>query len=76
MAGCCSDWYADSYANADVHDPKGSATAGPWHRVLRGGAWSNTPQICRAPSRGRITADYPIPNLGFRVVVVSGSGVD
>ena len=69
----CADWYADSYANADTRDPKGPAHGSA--RVLRGGSWNDIPQGCRAAVRG---GDSPGGRLyfGFRVVVVSGLGVD
>ena len=70
----CADWYADSYANADTRDPKGPAHGSA--RVLRGGSWYNNPQLCRAAIRVRSTTGYRNGYRGFRVVVVSGLGVD
>jgi len=65
----CSDWYSDSYADAEKTDPQGP-TSGVV-RVLRGGSWRSVPRLCRsgvrewgAPWR---TSSYD----GFRVVVES-----
>ena len=70
----CADWYVDSYANADTRDPKGPA--GGSARVLRGGSWYAFPQFCRAARRNGGSPDYRGGSGGFRVVVVSGVGVD
>ena len=72
----CSDWWTDSYAKADTRDPKGppSALAGA-PRVLRGGSWDRDPQYCRTAWRlAGLNSRHP--NVGFRVVVVSGQRVD
>jgi len=69
----CSDWYADSYANAKNQDPQGPASGSS--RVLRGGSWSYCPRLCRSADRGGITPDIRDITSGFRVVVVAG-GVD
>ena len=63
----CSDWYADSYANADKVDPTGPASGS--FRVLRGGGWLGYPQFCRSAYRFRLTPDSRISNFGFRVSV-------
>ena len=65
----CSDWYVDSYANADVRDPKGpsSGTA----RVLRGGSWHSLPRRCRSATRLWLEPDNRGNGIGFRVVVDS-----
>ena len=70
----CSDWYADSYANADARGPKGPA-AGK-ERVARGGSWRSVPAHCRAARRTRFSPGNRFDTFGFRVVVESGSGVD
>jgi len=70
----CSDWYAESYANAGDRDPKGAPTGTV--RVLRGGSWVASPQYCRAASRYRDSPIRRISIFGFRVVIVAGSSVD
>jgi len=69
----CSDWYADSYANAKNQDPTGP-DSGPC-RVLRGGSWDFTPQDCRSARRYQFTPDYRFIIFGFRVAVLA-VGVD
>ncbi|MEI7837094.1 MAG: formylglycine-generating enzyme family protein [Planctomycetota bacterium] len=63
----CSDWYANSYANAGLRDPQGpdSGTL----RVLRGGCWGNGPKGCRAAFRSRCLPDVRYFQYGFRVAV-------
>ena len=71
----CRDWYdAKFYAKAKSINPENTTKASA--RVLRGGSWDNFPQNCRAASRRWNTTDSRNINCGFRVVVVSGSGVD
>lgn len=65
----CSDWYADSYANAKTDDPQGPASGTA--RVMRGGPWYTVPQRCRSATRSRVAPDYRFFSFGFRVVVVS-----
>lgn len=38
-------------------------------RVLRGGGWSNGPQVCRSASRGRINPDDRCRYGGFRTPI-------
>jgi formylglycine-generating enzyme required for sulfatase activity/tRNA A-37 threonylcarbamoyl transferase component Bud32 len=63
----CSDWYQDSYSGLSLQDPKGPNNGA--YRVLRGGCWFNSPQICRSAYRyGNSPASTGDGN-GFRVVV-------
>jgi formylglycine-generating enzyme required for sulfatase activity len=62
----CSDWYADSYANAGTRDPQGSAYSGL--HVLRGGSWFDVARVCHSASRSRRYPDRMISRYGFRVV--------
>ena len=63
----CSDWYADSYANAGDVDPQGpgSGTA----RVMRGGDWYIHAWRCRSARRNDTDPDNHGNNVGVRVVV-------
>ena len=69
----CSDWYADSYANANNIDPQGPTTGSD--RVLRGGSWNYSPRYCRSAYRHSSPPVNRSYYLGFRVVV-AGGGVD
>ena len=64
----CSDWYADSYANANKTDPPGPGSGA--FRVLRGGSWSGNPPLCRSAGRFRFSPDLRgVYIFGFRVSV-------
>jgi formylglycine-generating enzyme required for sulfatase activity len=65
----CADWYG-SYPATGRTDPGGPERGGA--HVLRGGAWSADPRLCRSAYRGQASTGYMSDNLGFRVVV----GVD
>ncbi|MCY2928851.1 MAG: formylglycine-generating enzyme family protein [Planctomycetota bacterium] len=65
----CSDWYADSYANAGNRDPQGVDSGA--NRVLRGGSWFNDPRICRSADRRRLSPGIRCDHFGFRVAVDS-----
>jgi formylglycine-generating enzyme required for sulfatase activity len=61
----CSDWYADSYANADTTDPIGPASG--MERATRGGSWFSDPNFCRSAYRFRIAPGIRGSYIGFRV---------
>jgi formylglycine-generating enzyme required for sulfatase activity len=63
----CSDWHADSYANAKNQDPTGPDSGSG--RVLRGGCWDDNPPHCRSAYRDGSSPDYRYRYLGFRVAV-------
>jgi len=68
----CSDWYDEKfYAKAKNVDPENTTKS--TNRVLRGGSWYNYPRWCRSAKRFKY---YTNSHFGFRVVVVSGLGVD
>jgi len=59
----CSDRYVD-YPTGSVVDPTGATNAS--YRVIRGGSWCSSAELCRSDNRG-----YDVPadrdnNLGFR----------
>ncbi|NLW85679.1 MAG: SUMF1/EgtB/PvdO family nonheme iron enzyme [Planctomycetes bacterium] len=66
----CSDWFADSYANANNTNPTGPASGS--RRVLRGGSWICYPRLCRSALRYWFSPVHRGSYYGFRVVVVSG----
>jgi len=71
----CRDWYdAEYYAKAKNVDPENTTESTA--RVLRGGSWISNPDDCRAAYRLRLAAGIRVSYVGFRVVVVSGLGVD
>ena len=63
----CSDYYAESYANAKNEDPQGPGSGSS--RVLRGGGWYIIPAHCRSAHRTWHAPDYRHGNFGFRVAV-------
>ena len=69
----CRDWYGSSYyytAEASQRDPTGPSARSS--RVLRGGAFENDADCCRAASRVSLRPDDRGRNIGFRLVIVSG----
>lgn len=65
----CADWYASSYPGGSVTDPMGVAS-GP-SRVIRGGSWNLSADLCRSASRHHSSADYRYRDLGFRLALGS-----
>ena len=71
----CRDGYDEKfYAKAKNVDPE-NTTVG-LARVLRGGSWNHSPDGCRAANRSWSATGFRGFYNGFRVVVVSGLGVD
>jgi formylglycine-generating enzyme required for sulfatase activity len=65
----CSDWYDKStYAAPEDEDPQGARQGTA--RVIRGGAWSESPALCRSASRDKCQPDYRVALIGCRVVLV------
>ena len=60
----CQDWLGD-YPQKDVVDPQGPDTG--LYRVLRGGSWNYSPQLCRSASRNRYEPGHPYFFIGFRL---------
>jgi formylglycine-generating enzyme required for sulfatase activity len=63
----CSDWHADSYANAQEKDPTGPGTG--TSRVLRGGSWNFIPLFFRSAYRYGYAPVIRHSYFGFRVAV-------
>ena len=63
----CHDWYDSGYYSSSPYDnPTGPASG--TLRVLRGGDWTNYPNICRAANRGVSAPGDRSGNDGFRCV--------
>jgi len=64
----CEDWYAQEfYSNSRGTNPKGPR--GGEARVLRGGSWYDTAQLCRVSYRSMNRPDESRVNIGFRIVM-------
>jgi formylglycine-generating enzyme required for sulfatase activity len=71
----CRDFYRkDFYAKAKSVDPENTQKTARTH-ILRGGSWQSFPKFCRAAARDATNTDLRSGYNGFRVVVVSDSGV-
>ena len=64
----CGDWFSEHYyANSPPLDPPGAATGSL--RVIRGSAWLDPADRCRASTRNALKPDHRGYSLGFRIVV-------
>jgi TonB family protein len=61
-----SDWFGE-YKNSEAVNPEG-ASSGSW-KVVRGGAWNNTPRLCSVHKRNWLNKDLGSPDIGFRLVL-------
>jgi uncharacterized protein (TIGR02996 family) len=71
MSGLVWEWCEDRYENSlteVVQNPAGPSSEGS-DRVLRGGSWYNTPQICRSAHRGCAAPTSRYKFRGFRLAV-------
>ncbi len=69
----CSDWYGEKYyeeckAQGVVENPQGAS--GGSFRVVRGGSWGRSAELCRSAGRNRLAPDYRSHDVGFRLVFV------
>jgi formylglycine-generating enzyme required for sulfatase activity len=62
----CEDCFAP-YQDEDQTDPCQTEDQSSEHRVVRGGAWEDDPETCRAAWRGCRTATDRLRSVGFRV---------
>jgi formylglycine-generating enzyme required for sulfatase activity len=64
----CTDWYSDTdYSSSPSTNPIGPSSGS--YRVLRGGSWYFTADICRVDRSSRSSPGRRDSNYGFRVVV-------
>ena len=62
----CQDWYGEKYYNESTKDnPRGPSSG--QYRVLRGGAWDNTPESVRAATRDGFEPANRSYSYGFRL---------
>ncbi|MBM3797619.1 MAG: formylglycine-generating enzyme family protein [Acidobacteria bacterium] len=71
MAGGVSEWTADwfereYYSKPESAGPNPRGPAQGTHRVIRGGAWSDSAPRCTVFFRNWVRAVHKTPNLGFR----------
>jgi len=69
MAGNVMEWCLNGY-----YDPSGPEVGEDVSRVLRGGAWCDDPDFCRAARRLDLTPGLRGDGIGFRVC--RGSPID
>ncbi len=62
----CHDWYAP-YPATDSIDPKGPPAGN--FKVVRGGSWKNSAEMCRSSYRTHVAASETRGNFGFRIVL-------
>ncbi len=62
----CSDWYGN-YSSAVQTNPTGAASGAG--RVIRGGAYSDSPTECRVSVRSYTNEATALPTLGLRLVM-------
>ena len=63
----CLDWYGDTRPGGV--DPSGPASNSSSQRVIRGGGWQNTADICASAWRGPYSQATPINQVGLRVFI-------
>jgi formylglycine-generating enzyme required for sulfatase activity len=65
----CSDWFdRDYYPSSPVKDPQGPAKG--HSRVIRGGDYECSGQMCRAAGRMAYEPHGAVVSLGFRVAAM------
>ena len=62
----CSDWYdSNYYKNSPASNPTGPTSGS--YRVMRGGSWSNVPQVCWVANRSLSFPGNRLLSIGFRL---------
>lgn len=62
----CADWFGD-YGSGPQTDPTGPSSGSD--RVLRGGSWASTAEVCRSAYRSSYDPTYRLYSHGFRLVL-------
>jgi formylglycine-generating enzyme required for sulfatase activity len=65
----CADPWHDSYQGAPTGDAAWQSGGDPAYRVVRGGSWHDTPDVCRSAVRLKLNAAEGDEMTGFRVVL-------
>jgi iron(II)-dependent oxidoreductase len=61
----CADWFArEYYKSSPARNPKGPETG--MYKIIRGGAWSDSPARITVFFRNWVRPNQKTPNLGFR----------
>jgi formylglycine-generating enzyme required for sulfatase activity len=65
----CADEWHENYKGAPEDGVVWTSGNGVTHRVIRGGSWANTAEVCRSSDRSRESADLDtkLHYMGFRV---------
>lgn len=63
----CQDWFdAEYYEQAPNRNPEGPSSA--ISKVIRGGSWGSSSDICRTTNRGSIEIESRFSGIGFRLL--------
>ncbi|NEN96991.1 MAG: formylglycine-generating enzyme family protein [Moorea sp. SIO3I7] len=63
---CADHWY-DNYLNAPVDGTARITNDRVSHRVIRGGSWLDSPNVCRSGYRNGVPPGNKIITIGFRI---------
>ncbi|MEM9448169.1 MAG: SUMF1/EgtB/PvdO family nonheme iron enzyme [Cyanobacteria bacterium P01_E01_bin.6] len=64
----CLDHWHPSYENAPIDGSNWIISGDDCYRLLRGGSWCSSPELCRSAMRHRYNPNVINNNIGFRVV--------
>jgi formylglycine-generating enzyme required for sulfatase activity len=63
----CLDWYAGDYSTTNQFDPRGAIGSLSNRRIMRGGAYPLTADLCRSAYRGNLLPTNTFTFAGLRV---------